>query len=606
MSDLRAMGRSRVVRATVFSDVAHVTRRTEGEVDGGVQRIALRAPRGLDPASIRVVPSRGIVLALEAETVLAEVDVTSDAAALRLASEALHAKVRKLGGELEAARYEISVIDGLRPTPVVLPGGVHAVAPFRPDVFLAGLDVVTERRRETMALVRRLGREHDETLKAWRELERRRDLVGETSGSSSSETLITTTLDLGSHEPGTVALDVEYAVSWATWRPYYHIRLSGGAPAVELVRFADLWQDTSENWEEIDLCLSTAQPETALEPPVLSPWSLGLQKSYEDGTSELYSTRNRSARFRPEPVVAGGPSDERGTEDSLSPPNESLGAGKVFDPYPDDSEGGVVHEEIPRQQRSELDAQALTARAIPKARGHKLQGALHERKPRKDGDYLDAVEPPQDACEGIDFEFEVPGRVGCRSGNDRQRLGLGSSSHPVAIEYLLRPALRSYAFRRATITHGDSAPLLAGPAGIFLDDVFFGETEIKTTERGGTLALDLGVEPAIKCARRTRTHVRTEGILKVEDVHVVEVTVEIENYLDASAPAELQDQIPLSSDPRVSVRLVRSTPADHVFDPVTGILTFRLELAASAHAEVKIVYEIQVPRDYQIEQSLGA
>lgn len=583
--------------ATVFSDAAHVTRRAEVEVGRGVHCIAIRAPRGLDPASIRVVPSRGIILALELETVPAEVDLTSDAAALRLTSEALFAKIRKLGGELEAARYEISVIDGLHPTPAVLPGGVQAAVPFRPDVFLAGLDVVTERRRKTMALVRRLGREHDDALNTWRDLERRRDLVGETSRSSSSETLIATTVDLGDDAPGSLALDIEYARSWATWRPYYHIRLSGQSPSVELVRFADLWQDTSEDWEEVALRLSTAQPETALEPPSLSPWSLALQKSYEDGASALYASAPYGTRARepvlaePEEVKAAAPSAGARPEGSLSRPKVAFGAEVVVDDDDDgddrdghreEFEAGLGHREDVRRQLSALDAEA-----------------------RKDADYLAAVEAPQAASGGIDFEFEVPGHVRCRSGNERQRLGLGASSQPVAFEYLLRPAVRSCAFRRATITHGDSAPLLAGPASLFLDDVFFGETAIKTTERGGTLTLDLGVEPAIKCARRTQTHVRTEGLLKVEDVHVVEVTVEIENYLNGMAPTEVQDQIPLSSDPRVSVRLVRTTPTVHVFDPVTGILSFRMSISAGAHVETKIVYEIQVPRDYQIEQSLG-
>ncbi len=217
---------------------------------------------------------------------------------------------------------------------------------------------------------------------------------------------------------------------------------------------------------------------------------------------------------------------------------------------------------------------------------------------------LDNEALPREAAGGIDFEQSVPGHHECPSGLGHQRLALGQKSYAADVKYLLRPALKDHAYAQVTLTHAETEPLLAGPAAIFVDDAYYGSSELKTTPAGGTMTLDLGAETSIKSARRTRTTVRTEGLISKEDVHAVQITIEIENFLDRTAHVEVQDQIPVSTDSRVQVKLLQASPEAEL-DKDNGILSFQRSIRSGAHVQLLIHYEIEGPRDYHIVQSLA-
>lgn len=81
-----------------------------------------------------------------------------------------------------------------------------------------------------------------------------------------------------------VLLEVSYRVSDAGWTPAYDLSLSTGTedeePSVSLVRRAEIYQNTGEDWAEIQLTLSTTRPSGGTEAPTVGEGLIGV---FEDG-----------------------------------------------------------------------------------------------------------------------------------------------------------------------------------------------------------------------------------------------------------------------------------------------------------------------------------
>ena len=73
-------------------------------------------------------------------------------------------------------------------------------------------------------------------------------------------------------------LIIRYQVGTASWTPFYDARLATGtrdqAPRLQLVRRASIQQRTGENWDDVQLSLSTARPNAGSAAPDLRPMTV--------------------------------------------------------------------------------------------------------------------------------------------------------------------------------------------------------------------------------------------------------------------------------------------------------------------------------------------
>jgi uncharacterized protein (TIGR02231 family) len=76
--------------------------------------------------------------------------------------------------------------------------------------------------------------------------------------------------------PGRASLDVEYLVSRTGWQPTYDLRARQDLKGVELTYRARVWQQTGEDWNDVDLVLSTAAPQRGAQGPEPQPVWLSL------------------------------------------------------------------------------------------------------------------------------------------------------------------------------------------------------------------------------------------------------------------------------------------------------------------------------------------
>ncbi len=96
-------------------------------------------------------------------------------------------------------------------------------------------------------------------------------------------------VDLDVVSQGYFTFEISYIVVGASWKPVYDIRASSDTNTIDIVFMANVRQNTGENWEDIQLELSTARPYVGAVPRMLSPWYLDA--------------------IQPEPRAASGPHD---------------------------------------------------------------------------------------------------------------------------------------------------------------------------------------------------------------------------------------------------------------------------------------------------------
>ena len=71
-------------------------------------------------------------------------------------------------------------------------------------------------------------------------------------------------------------VELSYLVTQARWEPLYDIRLAPDGRSAELAYRAVVSQSSGEDWQGVNLSLSTATPSVGSEPPELQPWQINF------------------------------------------------------------------------------------------------------------------------------------------------------------------------------------------------------------------------------------------------------------------------------------------------------------------------------------------
>jgi uncharacterized protein (TIGR02231 family) len=75
---------------------------------------------------------------------------------------------------------------------------------------------------------------------------------------------------------GSLNLSLSYVVPGASWQPVYDLRLGEDGKNVELTYRAEVRQTSGEEWQDLDMTLSTARPDVGGNLPELHSWLIGF------------------------------------------------------------------------------------------------------------------------------------------------------------------------------------------------------------------------------------------------------------------------------------------------------------------------------------------
>ncbi len=258
---------SAIEAVTVYPDGATVTRLITVDLPAGdTTLIARDFPPGLDPASLRVEGESAAAVtigAIDARPPRAERPVSKPEIEKRI--EALRDERKVLDDKIaaETARKEFAQRFANN-----VPFGLGEKGEARPlTEWRAAFGAVADEIATADAAMR-------EARLKQREIDRelaRLDSELKTNPPRKMEVRV----DLAASANARSTLRVTYTVRGARWQPLYDARLDSGSrerkPAIELVRRAEIVQQTGEDWSDVALSVSTVRTSKGGSAPELSP-----------------------------------------------------------------------------------------------------------------------------------------------------------------------------------------------------------------------------------------------------------------------------------------------------------------------------------------------
>jgi uncharacterized protein (TIGR02231 family) len=121
-------------------------------------------------------------------------------------------------------------------------------------------------------------------------------------------------ISLSAEAPTSVELDVNYVVANAGWYPVYDLRAVNTKSPVQLSYKANVFQGTGEEWNNVKLRLSTANPSLGGLKPELTAWFLNFYNPVRTARYRDSYKKEKSAPAEMPGAVAGAELDDQDIE----------------------------------------------------------------------------------------------------------------------------------------------------------------------------------------------------------------------------------------------------------------------------------------------------
>ena len=267
-----AVVHSRIVKATVYIDRAMVTREARADLTPGLRHLTLGGlPSLLQDESVRVSASgsaRAKILEVKVDRVFLDSVSAARIAPLIQTRKSLGDELRVLTDRLAILAHQRDFLNKITiasqesiarelKTQKPSAGDWAGVLGFF-DAQFTKLNAETRQIEEKSATLQ-------QKIQAVE-----KEIAAAGGSPEKSQKMISVAFDV--ERGGSLSLEASYLVSQARWTPAYDIRVSSADTTVELTYSALVRQNTGEEWRDVQLTLSTAQPSRGAVPPELQPW----------------------------------------------------------------------------------------------------------------------------------------------------------------------------------------------------------------------------------------------------------------------------------------------------------------------------------------------
>jgi uncharacterized protein (TIGR02231 family) len=193
--------------------------------------------------------------------------------------------------------------------------------------------------------------------------------------------------------------------------------------------------------------------------------------------------------------------------------------------------------------------------------------------------------------EGGVVTFELSRNSNIPSDGAPHKITIFADEYPCRIEYLAIPRLVSFAYLQALVTNPvTGSTLLPGKANIYRDRTFVGTTELENVSLGQEFTLNLGIDEGLKIDRDLVERQVEKKLIGGQRRTTYAYRLLVTNLRDRTVNLKLIEQLPVSRNEQIKIRLVRLHPQIPLGE--MGILEWSLLLAP--HARQEIYYQFAV------------
>lgn len=483
---------SNISAVTIYSDRAQVTRQATLPLDAGEHTLWFtRLPESLDADSIQVSGTGGGVLhdikctrQYYTETPHAQV------ASLNKELEGFEAKQREIQDHLTRVNKERGFIEKIAAT-LTHSGDEPNNYRLEPERWIKMVEFYRERLTALDSEQRDL---ETRNRQLENEVRRIQQQINDLHHGNTRAQDYQVALSVSNTAPGDMTLTLQYMVYGPHWYPVYDLRVDSAAKQLSINYMAMVQQSTGEDWDDVELQLSTAQAHIGGEQPQLAPWRVN-----EWTPPPVMLRQEKLKRLR---------SKDNSEEISMKQMHEPEGA---FDEYP-------------------MAASAPAPLSKPTA---------------------------SVVTNATSVVFVIPGNKTINSDNEPHRVTVFMDRFPGYFRYVTVPKLAAQAYLKAKVKNTSNYPLLPGETQIFMDNQFVAKGQLAFVAPGEEFWTSLGVDAAMKVEYQLLRRLQKQtGLVNKSMRYEYEYRTTLTNNKTSAEDVVIWDQVPISSHEKIQVQLL--------------------------------------------------
>ncbi|HYV39307.1 MAG TPA: mucoidy inhibitor MuiA family protein [Gemmataceae bacterium] len=567
---------NKIAKVVVYPNSALVTREVDVPAGAGIIEVVVSSlPVRVISSSLYSEGTNGIrVLSTRYRTRQVEEDTRE---AVRKGEEEkakLEAVIEKLNADLRAADENIKMIGKLENFTSVTTVSTAEKGGFSADTAIGLTKYVMEQRTEKTKEIVALNQQLKNNQKQLDFVNRKLREIS--AGSSKVERDAVIVIDRDKGGAGKVKLN--YLVTHVAWAPQYKLRAGKANEDVKLDYLATLVQQSGEDWNGVDLTLSTALPMLNAAPPELRkleisviplsslpPGFAGGGKGGKGGGGDIVVNPGQpTSTLTQNAVDLRGQAQQAGTTEKYKDVDKLLNEAAAWEQTLDltKSRADLMAENV-KGRSSKDDAPSVT---------YHLKHIL-----------------------------SVPSR------NDEQVVEVAKLSLSPKYYYKAVPLLNTHVYRQADLVNKSEYVLFPGEATMYQGTDFVGRMSIPLVAVGEEFTAGFGIDPQLQIQRmmmdKTRTMQGGNQVLKYE------YRIMVSSYKPEKVQVQVWDRLPMARETEsTGVSLLKTAPElskDSLYlreQRPNNLLRWDLEVDPAMNGEkaLTINYEFRLELDKQM------
>ena len=425
-------------------------------------------------------------------------------------------------------------------------------------------------------------------------------------------------------QAGRADFDITYYVKNAGWFPSYDIRSNSTKEPLQLSYKANIYQNTREEWKNVPVTLSSANPNRSNIAPQLKTYWLdyGLSApayNIDSDGSNVVSGKIVSADDG-DPMIGatvtvkgtnlGTVSDIDGNYSIVLPQNNRqltfsyigyLSQTRTVDP------GSTLNIRLQEDQAALQEVVVVGYGTSRKGRRSKSKGEVLKAKESIPAMADVAVEEEMDESEVIavnqqqaqfGYEFDIKQLLTLPDGGKTTTTEISRHQLPATYEYRGIPKIDKESFLVADATDWQKLNLMEGEANVYFDNSFVGKSILDPNVSSDTLHFSMGRDQSIRVQRIKVSESSTRRFFGSNQEQTMKWRISVKNNRQESVNITVFDQAPISRNTSIEVNMEELS--DGQFDKQTGIIKWPLQLQPGEQRELVLQYKVKYPKNRRL------
>jgi hypothetical protein len=410
-----------------------------------------------------------------------------------------------------------------------------------------------------------------------------------------------------------VPVELSYYVDNAGWFPSYDIRAKDITQPVDLVYKANVMQNTKEEWKNVKLRISSANPRLGSVAPKLKTYTLNYWTKpprYDIGNGDLSGTVSGIVTDESGEPLPGATVMIKGTTIGVATDIDGkyslaipAGGGELQVSFI-----GCIAQTLPINSshiniRLEEDAQTLAEVVVvgygtqkkSDSRGamtSRMAGSAARPEPARQKPIPVPVAQVENTT-SVEFEIKTPYTIA--SENKATVVEMEHCSLPTEYEYYCVPKADKDAFLLANVADWEQYNLLEGEANIFFENTFVGKTILDVRYMSDTLSISLGRDKNVIVKREKVKEFTQAKFLSSKAEVTRDWKISVRNNKRQPVSMVVLDQIPVSSVSEIEVTADKLSGG--MLNKETGEVKWKFTLPPAQRTEFELLYKVRYPKD---------